>query len=131
LDYFCTKQGIGPLALSGNAANILESYAYPGNVRELINICKRLVVMNKNKIINSNDLPQSLMESKRYETLFKKFQTQKLSHREMMETFEQQLLKNTMDRHQTQSKAAKVLGLNQSTIARKLQKHNLLKKQPS
>lgn len=126
LDYFCNKHEIaGPLTLSGNAANILESYAYPGNILELINLCERLVVMSKHKKINSRDLPQSLMDSAGYETLFKEVQTQALSHREMMEIFERQILKNAMDRHQTQSKAAKVLGLNQSTIARKLQKHNL------
>jgi transcriptional regulator with PAS, ATPase and Fis domain len=53
-------------------------------------------------------------------------QTKGSSLREMMDAFECQILKNTMTEHLTQSKAAKVLGLNQSNIARKLQKHKLL-----
>lgn len=127
LKYFSKKQGAnGPITLSNNAANTLEEYAYPGNIRELINICERLVVMNDKNNIRSRDLPQSLMDSAGYETLFKEVGTQTLSHREMMEIFERQIIKNAMDRHQTQSKAAKVLGLNQSTIARKLQKHHLI-----
>ncbi len=127
LNYFCEKHEIqGPITLSSNAANILETYAYPGNVRELINLCERLVVMKEGNKIHSRDLPQSLMDSAEYETLFKEVQTQELSFREMMETFERQILKNVMETHLTQSKAAKVLGLNQSTIARKLQKYKLL-----
>lgn len=127
LKYFSKKQGInGPITLSKNAANTLEEYAYPGNIRELINLCERLVVMNEKNHIRSRDLPQSLTDSAGYEALFKEVETQTLSHREMMEIFERQIIKNAMDRHQTQSKAAKVLGLNQSTIARKLHKHHLI-----
>ena len=130
LKYFSKKQGTnGPITLSNNAANTLEKYAYPGNIRELINICERLVVLNDKNNIRSRDLPQSLMDCAGYETLFKEVQNQTLSHREMMEIFERQIIKNAMDRHQTQSKAAKVLGLNQSTIARKLQKHNLIQQE--
>jgi PAS domain S-box-containing protein len=126
LNYFCEKHGIeGPIILSRNAANTLETYAYPGNIRELINLCERLVVMKEGNKIHSKDLPQSLMDSAKYETLFKEVQTQELSHREMMETFERQILKNVMETHLTQSKAARALGLNQSTIARKLQKYKL------
>lgn len=127
LNYFCEKHEIqGPITLSPNAANTLEAYAYPGNIRELINLCERLVVMKEGNKIHSRDLPQSLMDSAEYETLFKEVQTQELSFREMMETFERQILKNVMETHLTQSKAAKVLGLNQSTIARKLQKYKLI-----
>ena len=65
------------------------------------------------------------MDSAEYETLFKDVQTRGLSFREMMETFERQILKNVMETHVTQSKAARALGLNQSTIARKLHKYKL------
>ncbi len=125
LNFFCGKfKKNGPLGLSPNAADTLEKYTYPGNVRELINICERLVVMTDREKIHTRHLPQSLMNSAGYETLFKDLQASELSHREMMETFEKQLLKNVMTKHKTQLKAANVLGLNQSTIARKLQRYN-------
>jgi PAS domain S-box-containing protein len=127
LNFFCEKHGIeGPVTLSRNAANTLEGYSYPGNIRELINLCEQLVVMTEGNKIHSRDLPQSLMNSAEYDTLFKDVQTRELSFREMMETFERQILKNVMETHLTQSKAARALGLNQSTIARKLQKYKLL-----
>ncbi len=127
LNFFCKKHGFqGPITLSSNAADTLEAYAYPGNIRELINLCERLVVMKEGNKIYSKDLPQSLMDSAEYDTLFKEVQTRDLSFREMMETFERQILKNVMETHVTQSKAAKALGLNQSTIARKLQRYKLI-----
>ncbi|RLC14413.1 MAG: hypothetical protein DRH93_20765, partial [Deltaproteobacteria bacterium] len=49
-----------------------------------------------------------------------------LSWRDMIEAFEKQILKKVMAEHLTQSKAAKILSINQSTIARKLEKYQLL-----
>ncbi|MCD4719943.1 MAG: sigma 54-interacting transcriptional regulator [Desulfobacula sp.] len=127
IKYFCKKHKIkGPIKLTNNAGDAMEKYAYPGNVRELINICERLVVMNENNKIHYNDLPHSVMDSAKNDNLFTDIHDKGLSLREMMTTFEKQILKDIMNKHLTQSKAAKVLGLNQSTIARKLQKYKLI-----
>jgi len=127
IKYFCKKYKIkGSIKLTHNAGNALEKYAYPGNVRELINICERLVVMNDNNEIHYKNLPHSVMDSPKHDNLFMDLHDKGLSLREMMTTFEKQILKNIMNEHLTQSKAAKILGLNQSTIARKLQKHELI-----
>lgn len=127
IKYFCKKHKIkGSIKLTHNAGNALEKYAYPGNVRELINICERLVVMNDNNEIHYKDLPHGVMDSAKHDNLFMDLHDKGLSLHEMMATVEKQILKNFMDKHLTQSKAAKTLGLNQSTIARKLQKHKLI-----
>jgi len=127
IEYFCRKYKIkGPIKLTSNAGDIMEKYSYPGNVRELINICERLVVMNENNKIHCSDLPHSIMDSAKNDNLFTDLHDKGLSLREMMATFERQILKDIMDEHLTQSKAAKVLGLNQSTIARKLHKYKLI-----
>jgi DNA-binding NtrC family response regulator len=104
----------------------LENYAYPGNVRELINICERLVVMNESNTIQYKDLPHNVVGATEHDGLLMDMQTRGSSLREMMDAFERQILEKTMAEHLTQSKAAKVLGLNQSNIARKLQKHRLV-----
>lgn len=126
LGHFSRKHQIsGSIVLDSNAADILEKYPYPGNVRELINICERLVVMNENNRIECRDLPQSILNSQPPANRMMRLQNKGLTFRDVMEDFEKKLLQDTMDEHLTQSRAAKVLGLNQSTIARKLQKHNL------
>lgn len=127
LEYFSKKYKPGNfLKLSSNAANALEQYSYPGNIRELINICEHLVAMNENKKIQTRDLSSSILNLSKNTNLFLELMGKNLSFREIMGRVEKQVLKNVMDKHLTQSKAAKTLGLNQSTIARKLQKHQLI-----
>ncbi len=126
LKYFSKKYQIkGTLSLTDNTSEALEKYTYPGNIRELINMCERLVVMNENSKISRKDLPLSVMESINKNNLSMDSNHKRLSWREMIESFEKQLLKRAMDEHRTQSKAAKILGINQSTIARKLKKFTL------
>ncbi len=43
--------------------DVLTAYPYPGNVRELINICERLVVMAQNSRVRFEDLPGSIRKS--------------------------------------------------------------------
>jgi len=127
LKYFSKKYHIkGTISLTGNAADTLEKYTYPGNVRELINMCERLVVMNGNNKIRCKDLPHSIMESINKNNLSMDLHNKGLSWRDMIEAFEKQILKKVMAEHLTQSKAAKILSINQSTIARKLEKYQLL-----
>ncbi len=42
---------------SPNAARVLENYPWPGNVRQLENICRRLMIMVPGKIIELEDIP--------------------------------------------------------------------------
>lgn len=127
IEYFSKKYKIkGSMTLANKVTGILEKYTYPGNVRELINICERLVVMNENNKIQYEDLPQSITDSAGHDNLIMDLQNMGLSFREMMETFEKRIFKDIIDEHKTQSKAGKILGLNQSTIARKLQKYKLI-----
>lgn len=49
--------------ISSEAISILESYDYPGNVRELENIIERAIALSSTDIINVSDLPRHLLES--------------------------------------------------------------------
>lgn len=127
LKYFSKKYQIrGKISLTGNTTETLEKYTYPGNVRELINLCERLVVMSEDNKIHCKDLPHSIMDSINQNNLSMDLHNKGFSWRDMIEAFEKQILKKVMAEHLTQSKAAKILDINQSTIARKLQKYQLL-----
>ena len=43
--------------LSADARNVLCSYDYPGNVRELVNILERAIVLSRRDVIEAEDLP--------------------------------------------------------------------------
>jgi PAS domain S-box-containing protein len=111
------------VTLLPEVVDVLLLYAYPGNVRELINICERLVVLSSNGTMSYTDLPASVLskvgESKSDTHLLGKG----LTLQEMIEGLEKKVLEKTMKKYRTQDRTAKVLGLNQSTVARKLKKY--------
>ena len=47
--------------MSAEAMNILLKYDWPGNIRELQNICQRLQILADNEFITVSDLPQDIV----------------------------------------------------------------------
>ena len=45
LNHYCGKYGKPAMRLDGEVVRVLEAYPWPGNTRELRNICERLVVL--------------------------------------------------------------------------------------
>ncbi len=99
----------------------LIEYDWPGNVRELENMVERLVVLAQGEIIDTDKLP----------TRFKKprlpsppsFEGKPL--KEAMEEFEKQILVNAVNTYGTSRKVATALGVNQSTVVRKMSRYRL------
>jgi len=99
----------------------LLKYSWPGNVRELENVIERFVVIEKPIFLKEKEIEiksNSIIETGDFQgsNLF-----------EILEDVEKQLLVITMNRCNTTREMAKWLGVNQSTIVRKLQKYKLEK----
>ena len=60
IDLFSSKYEKTGMTLSAETVDALAAYPYPGNVREMINICERLVVMAHGTSIPYKDLPGSV-----------------------------------------------------------------------
>jgi len=58
-----TELGVEPKRLSDAAVAQLETFEFPGNVRQLENVCHWLSVMAPSQLIEAKDLPQDLMTS--------------------------------------------------------------------
>jgi DNA-binding NtrC family response regulator len=57
---FCHEYGIKPAKqLSADAISALQAYDWPGNIRELKNLCERLVIMG-GAHIHAHDLPDAI-----------------------------------------------------------------------
>ncbi len=111
--------------LTRAALDALASYAYPGNVRELMNISERLVVMSETELIDVADLPVQVAGSKHAGMPEDMDWPESTSLQEAIETVERNLLARARDRYRSQAGIAEALGVNQSTIARKLKRYNL------
>ena len=48
--------------LSKDALSVLSNYSWPGNVRQLENVCRWLTVMAPGQVIQAHELPEELQE---------------------------------------------------------------------
>ena len=115
-----------PRRLSRAAIDALCNYSFPGNVRELMNICERLVVMSETEVIDMVDLPVQVAGSVKTRLPEEMDWPETVTLQEALETVERNILIKARERYRSQSRIADVLGVNQSTIARKLKRYGLL-----
>lgn len=124
IDHFGMKTGIKK-RLTRAASDALQAYTYPGNVRELMNICERLVVMSETELIDIRDLPSDIV-ARLEETAAASLEwPDEMTLQQALDSVERSLLAKSMERYGSQVKVAAVLGVNQSTIARKLKKYGI------
>jgi PAS domain S-box-containing protein len=109
--------------LSRQAIDALLNYPYPGNVRELINICERAVVMSDAHIIDLADLPADVCASSQPTKAGELPLPRSGSLSEILADVERRLVETAMAEHGNQARAAKALGVSQPTIARRLKKY--------
>jgi PAS domain S-box-containing protein len=121
IDKFNKKMGKTIEDVSRDVMNILMEYDYPGNVRELENIIEHACVMCQGNRIRSIHLPPEL-----HPRTEKVIMEEKVGARSL-ETFEKQLIKNTLEKHKgNKVLTARELGLHRSTLWRKMKKYNLI-----
>ncbi len=101
----------------------LLAYHYPGNVRELMNICERLVVMAESQRIDVDDLPTAITSHLRPQmTCGMDMMEDSDTLPQVMAAVERRIILQALEKYGTQARAAAALGINQSTIARKLKR---------
>ena len=110
-----SNKTISPVALES-----MLNYTWPGNVRELRNLIERTVVIGKRNIIGAEDLPEKLAAI--HSSLPKK--TNK-NLKKALEELEKNMLMEAITEHNSLRKVASVLGLDPSTVYRKIKKHDL------
>ncbi len=101
--------------ISSPAMEVLTSYDWPGNVREVENLVERLVVMSPGQTIELSDLPDGLVEEKRLMPSLVRGQSLKQAVKE----FEAQMIALAVEKYGSQAEAAKALGVSQATVTRK------------
>lgn len=115
--------------LSPEAVGIMLKYSWPGNIRELINVVERLVVLTQEDIINPSHLPLHFMNSRDEAPLEnmepcenRVFLQPGNSLKEVMRNLEKQVIKEAVRYYGSVKKAAENLGVNESTLTRKRSK---------
>lgn len=97
--------------------NSLLSYNFPGNIRELENLIKRLVTMTEGKDIRVHHLPKRFLQDTDDPG---GAEDRGITGMEDIRDLELQKIQDAVNKYGSQLKAAAALGLSQSTISRKL-----------
>ncbi len=111
--------------LSRSATDTLLAYRWPGNVRELMNLCERLVVMSDTEVIDAGDLPPNITAVTGAGAVAPNVLDDETTLDEAIERTERLVLLRARQRHGNQTDMARALGVNQSTIARKLKRYGI------
>lgn len=103
----------------------LEKYNWPGNIRQLKNVIENMVVVSNNEYLQINDLPWNKEKNAGRKIVNLLENAENLTLTEATELLEKAMLEKAKTKHQTSRAIAESLGVDQSTIVRKLKKYNL------
>ena len=121
IEKFAAENGKNIQGLTAEARDVLLKYDYPGNVRELVNIMERAVVIARSQYITTDDLP--------FKSDFLPVESYKKSSgalRESVDDLEKNLIIEAMEKTQdNQTKAAEILGISERMLRYKLKKYGL------
>lgn len=125
----CAKMDLPEKEIAGDTMNLLKTYSWPGNVRQLENMLERAVLLAKGKAILPSDLPELAENANQVKTPVsdkRTSETSALSAEPSLETIERAYIYYVLTQHNWQkSKAAKVLGIDTSTLYRKIERYGL------
>jgi transcriptional regulator with PAS, ATPase and Fis domain len=105
--------------IDSEAIKRFQEHRWHGNIRELQNIVERLVVLTDKDLITEADLPPEFFESGAESDITV---NRIMPLKEALIRVEQQLVHMAAEKYGTTTKIAEALGVDQSTISRKLRK---------
>ncbi|MFE1243414.1 sigma-54 interaction domain-containing protein [Fictibacillus sp. NPDC058756] len=100
--------------------SVLQDYHWPGNIRELRNVLERIVLLQQGSVITAKDA------SFYYPKLRKKrTQTTASSSIATIKENEKDLIQGALQQYKSRAEAAKSLGIDRSTLWRKIKEYKL------
>ena len=126
LEMMARERGSEVGAISEEALELLCKHDWPGNVRELENLIERLTVLRGKGRIEVSDLPAVPFRSGTPRPSSLRLPNEGLSLRAEVERLENDLILQALDKTQgNKNRAARLLGLNRTTLLEKIKKKGL------
>jgi two-component system NtrC family response regulator len=114
---FAEKNGKTIRGLTHEARDTLLRYDYPGNVRELENLIERAVVLTRDDVIGSGDLPLTVQEPEAEDERGNNLTV-------TVEAVERRMIREALARSEgVQTRAAELLGISERALRYKLIKY--------
>jgi DNA-binding NtrC family response regulator len=120
------EKQLGPCTIAPDALAKLAQYDWPGNVRELENLIERLVVLRGAGEIGVAELPPELQAGREPVPAPSRLPPAGVAFHEVVDRFEADLILQALERtHWNKNQAARLLGLNRTTLLEKIKKKRL------
>jgi two-component system response regulator AtoC len=117
-DKYCSIMNREIIEISQETMELLCKYSYPGNVRELENIIQHAIVMSQSNMLIPQNLPDEIRGIRP--------DTQARNLSDSLAKIEKQKIKTTLaECNGNLSKAAKLLGINRTTLWRRIKKYDI------
>jgi two-component system response regulator PilR (NtrC family) len=118
---FCDKTKSRLRKVSDEAMALLRSYAWPGNVRELENIIERATLLNRSETLEAADFPEKLAQHQGAAIV-----SSERPATPTLESIEKAYIHFVMSQTDgRKAEAARILGIDTSTLYRKIQRYDL------
>ena len=122
---FNEQNGKHVAGFSEAAVQLLQRYSWPGNIRELVNVVERSVVLTKGTMIGTEDLPESV----RRQGASADYHQGRLNATPLKAALadpERQILLDALESHGwNRQNTAKSLGINRTTLYKKMKRLNI------
>lgn len=113
------------IRIDQEALGTLNSYHWPGNVREMENLIEMLVVMKENGVVTIDDLPSKIRKQKREQPATSEVDLPEegVDFNKMLIAYERELILKALEKcGGVKNKAAKMLNLKRTTLVEKLKR---------
>jgi DNA-binding NtrC family response regulator len=127
VEYFisqaCDELGTQPRTISDNALAILKGYPWPGNIRQLRNAIRTMLVMSDSEVLDVRDIPPEIHQ-------VRQLPGQVASAGNLggvsLNELEKQAITDTLAKvANNRELAAKLLGIGERTLYRKIKEYNI------
>lgn len=106
---------------------LLRDYNWPGNVRELQNTIERTVILCRNELVRASDIQLSSLGSRASAPATECISTGEYRELSMADVEQEHILATLEHTGWNKSKASQILGIERSTLDRKLKRYHLPK----
>ena len=103
----------------GPVLDLMNSYSWPGNIRELRNSMERLVLLSKGREMETSDLPKAIIEGLR------KAEPESSTALRSLEEVERRHIERVLSSEKNLERAAEILGITSVTLWRKRKQYGL------
>ncbi len=121
LQQFNQELGKSIQGFDSRALKVMESYPWPGNIRELKNVIERIVVLSDKTIVSPEQLPFEMINAPNNEET-----STGSSLAKSIQVLERNMVSDALRRTKgNKSKAAKLLSISRPTLDKKLNQYNI------